>query len=161
MDKIYGASARQDSLERTGRRKWCLIYGFGKDDDTDESGWNYRKMYDHKPTLEELKADIIGQINTDTDAKIQSGFVWEDVSVWLSTENQFNYKAAYDLAVQTNGATLPVTFKFGTDEEPTYHEFNTVEELADFYTKAMAYIQQTLKDGWKEKDNIDWTQLAV
>ena len=38
--------------------------------------------------------------------------------VWLSSENQFNYKAAYDLAVQTGGATLPVTFKFGTDEVP-------------------------------------------
>jgi hypothetical protein len=57
--------------------------------------------------------------------------------VWLSSENQFNYKAAYDLAVQTGGATLPVTFKFGTDEVPQYREFVTLEELTDFYTKAM------------------------
>ena len=76
--------------------------------------------------------------------------------VWLSAENQFNYKSAYDLAVQTAGATLPVTFKFGTDEQPQYRKFTTLDELTDFYSKAMAYIQTTLAEGWKEKDAIDW-----
>lgn len=161
MDKIYGATARQDSLEQTGRQKWCLIYGFGKDGPTQEYGWNYRKIYDHKPGIDEIKTDIISQINEDTDAKILQGFVWHNMTVWLSSENQFNYKAAYDLAVQTNGASLPVTFKFGTEDEPRYHDFRTLDELADFYTKAIAYMQQTLADGWKEKDNIDWTQFEI
>jgi hypothetical protein len=38
--------------------------------------------------------------------------------VWLSTENQFNYKAAFDLATQTGGKSLPVTFKFGSTNNP-------------------------------------------
>ena len=41
--------------------------------------------------------------NDERDEKIVSGFVWRDMQVWLSSENQFNYKAAYDLAVQTKG----------------------------------------------------------
>lgn len=75
--------------------------------------------------------------------------------VWLSTENQFNYKASYDLAVQTGGANLPIRFKFGTDEEPIYHDFTSVDELTDFYTGAMAFINETLQDGWKQKDSIN------
>lgn len=76
--------------------------------------------------------------------------------MWLSSENQFNYKAAYDLAVQTNGANLPQVFKFGSTENPEYYKFETVEELTDFYTKATTYINQCLAVGWAKKDNINW-----
>ena len=30
-----------------------------------------------------------------------------------------------------------------------------LEELTDFYTKAMQHIQDTLADGWKSKDNFN------
>ena len=45
-----------------------------------------------------------------------------------------------------------MTFKFGTDEQSVYRTFETLEELTDFYTKAMKHIQDTLADGWKKKD---------
>lgn len=77
-------------------------------------------------------------------------------TVRKKTENQFNYKAAYDLAIQTNGANLPQVFKFGSTENPEYYKFETVEELTDFYTKATAYINQCLAVGWAKKDNINW-----
>lgn len=96
-------------------------------------------------------------INAETDWKIKSGFTWKDYKVWLSSENQFNYKAAYDLAVQTNGASLPVTFKFGDNDNPVYYKFTTLEKLTDFYTKALQYINTTLKEGWDKKDSIDWS----
>ena len=73
--------------------------------------------FDHKPTAEEIKAAVIGWYNEQTDQTILSGFEYEGSMVWLSAENQFNYKAAYDLAVQTDGETLPVKFKFGRDHE--------------------------------------------
>ena len=60
-------------------------------------------------------------------------------------------KPLYDLAVQTDGDTLPVVFKFGTDTEPVYKTFTTIEELTKFYTCAMKYIQDTLRQGWKKK----------
>ena len=83
------------------------------------------------------------------------------MKVWLSAENQFNYKAAYDLAIQTAGATLPVTFKFGTDDVPCYHTFLTVEELTDFYTKAMRHIQFALATGWNNKDAFNLESYRV
>lgn len=111
----------------------------------------------HKPTLQKVKEIILGGINQQTDEAILNGFKWKGMPVWLSSENQFNYKAAYDLAFQTNGASLPTVFKFGTTEEPVYYKFDTLEELTDFYTKALTYINEQLAIGWHKKDSIDWS----
>lgn len=111
----------------------------------------------YKPRLMDAKNAILGAINADVDKKILSGFTWKGMSVWLSSENQFNYKAAYDLTLQSGGQTLPVLFKFGTTDEPIYYNFETIEELSDFYIGAMKYISDTLAEGWKEKDSIDWS----
>lgn len=83
------------------------------------------------------------------------------MSVWLSTENQFNYKAAYDLAVQTSGFSLPIIFKFGTTEEPIYYTFEDMETFNDFYIKAMTYINTQLSEGWVFKDSIDWSVYNI
>lgn len=112
----------------------------------------------HKPTLSEVKNIVLKGYNSIVDEKILSGFKWNDISVWLSTENQFNYKAAYDLAFQTNGASLPTVFKFGTNENPIYYKFDTLDELQDFYIKAMTYINEQLAIGWAKKDSIDWSE---
>ena len=111
--------------------------------------------FSYKPSVEEIKALIVDWYNQQINNKIISGFAYNEVPVWLSQENQFNYKAAYDLALQTDGASLPVTFKFGTDEEPVYYEFDTLEKLTDFYTKEMQFVQNTLSEGWKKKDAVD------
>lgn len=95
--------------------------------------------------------------------KIINGFVWtsfdqEVIPVYLSVENQINFKSAYDLAVQKQGATLPVTLKMGEkDGVPIYHTFSTMEEADDFYTKAVNHIEQTRAEGWAKKDNFDWS----
>ena len=111
--------------------------------------------FNHKPTGEEIRTLVMSWYNSQTDAAILSGFVYKDAPVWLSTENQYNYKAAYDLAVQTGGETLPVTFKFGSDEQPEYHTFTQLEELKDFYTKAVGFIQTVLAEGWEKKDKFN------
>ena len=110
-----GADKRQDQVIKIGVNNYLLIFGYGIDEDG--NGYNMRKNYDHKPTKTELKEDITQLIDGTTDSKILQGFRWNEVNVYLSTENQMNYKAAYDLAVQTSGATLPVKFKLGEDED--------------------------------------------
>ncbi len=115
----------------------------------------------HRPSADEIKGIISAWINARTDERILSGFVYEGNMVWLSSENQFNYKAAHDLAVQTAGATLPVTFKLGPDDAPCYRSFTDIDSLTDFYSRAMAHIQQALADGWCAKDNIDLEKYRV
>lgn len=152
MEKRYGATERHDRLMKIGRNKWELIYGYGTDG---VSGWTYRERFTRKPTQDEIKEIIIAQINRNVEEKILCGLVWKDMPIWLSTENQFNYKAAYDLAVQTGEQSLPVKFKFGTDEQPVYHTFTTLDDLQEFYMTSLAFVQQVLDEGWQEKDNLD------
>lgn len=112
--------------------------------------------FNHKPSLDEIKDVVLKWYNDKIDAQIYSGFVWKNMPVWLSKENQFNYKAAFDLAVQTNSQSLPVTFKFGS-EYPIYYTFETIDELTDFYQKAMDHVTTTLTAGWALKDSLDWS----
>jgi len=132
------------------KNKWRIRWDVQTDNDGNTS--YMEQEFKHKPSGDEIRSTVISWYNEQTDKAIQSGFSYEDMPVWLSTENQMNYKAAYDLAVQTNGATLPVTFKFGTDTAPAYRTFDKLDELTDFYTKALNFIQSTLKDGWEKKD---------
>ena len=83
-----------------------------------------------------------------------NGFVWNDTPIWLSLENQSNFKAVHDLALHTSGANLPVTFKVGEnlDGDPCYYTFENVETLTNFYTEMIKHIQNELSRGWEMKD---------
>ena len=137
--------------------KWRVRCDYVIEDNEKESVSFEESDFSHKPTIEEVQDFVVGVENGKIDLAILSGFEWNGMKVWLSSENQFNYKAAYDLAVQTNGASLPVTFKFG-DSTPVYHTFETLEEISDFYTSAMSYVNKTLADGWSKKDSLDWSE---
>ena len=141
------------------RNKWRVRWDVQEHEDG--SADYMEAEFAHKPTDEEIKAVVIGWYNQQTDQTILSGFEYEGSMVWLSAENQFNYKAAYDLAVQTDGATLPVKFKFGTDDAPVYRVFDQLADLTDFYTKAMRHIQNTLDAGWQKKDAFSLAQYQT
>ena len=140
------------------KNKWKIRWNITEKDDG-SAEW-LEEDFDHKPTITEIRNIIIQYHNEQVDAKILSGYRWNDMPVWLSTENQFNYKASFDVAVQSNGANLPVRFKFGTEDAPLYHDFTTIEELTDFYYGAMVFINTTLQEGWTAKDNIDFSVFA-
>ena len=151
MRRIEGtAGVKLLECTHPAKNKWRIRWDVQEREDG--SAIYMEKEFAHKPTEDEIKQTIIGWINAQTDEAILSGFKWNDMPIWLSSENQFNYKAAYDLAVQTAGATLPVKFKFGTDEVPCYHTFQTVEELTDFYIQSIRYIQEKLDECWTQKD---------
>ena len=129
-------------------------------EETSVGTWKVEK-FDKQLSFNEIKTFITNYYNEKIDEKILSGMVWKDMKIWLSSENQFNYKAAYDIAVQTEGKNLPVMFKFGDTNEPIYYVFDNLEELTDFYLSSMTYIQDTLANGWKVKDSINWDAYNV
>ena len=165
MLRITHLKSKYVPLSKLASGRWKIHFGFEPYYEVDEEGnktetqlgtWT-EALVPFKPSLEQLKKLILDAINKEVDEKILSGFVWKDMPVWLSTENQFNYKAAYDLAVMSSGQSLPVMFKFGTTENPVYYHFSTLEDISDFYVSAMAYINTTLAEGWQKKDAIDWS----
>ena len=141
-------------VKHNGRIRWDV------QDKKNGSASYMEEEFSHKPTDEEIRTLVMSWYNSQTDAAILSGFVYKNAPVWLSTENQYNYKAAYDLAVQTDGKSLPVTFKFGSDEQPEYHTFEKLNELKDFYVQAVRHIQNTLEEGWRQKDRFKVEQYT-
>lgn len=185
MNKVFGTKECFVPI-REDESRTIISYDYVAEEDGVNATWYEIYVYKvEKQTIgyQEVCDAIIEDINHRTDEKILSGFVWtcqkgEDkdkvFNVWLSTENQFNFKAAYDLAVQTQGQSLPVKFKMGEKEvesesegeEPSggqkekvavYHTFEDMEDFTDFYVKTIAYINQCLNDGWAEKDSFDFT----
>lgn len=122
----------------------------------EDSASYMEEEFNHKPNIDEIKTLILDWYNKKINEHILSGFKYSDMSVWLSSENQFNYKAAHDLAIQTGGASLPVTFKFGTSEEPVYQTFMSEKDISDFYIQVIKFVNETLVEGWKSKDAVDW-----
>lgn len=140
------------------KNKWRVRWDVQKVEGTKNCATHMEEEFDHRPTIDEIKSLIIGWYNAQIDNAIISGMTYNGVKVWLSSENQFNYKAAYDLAVQTEGKTLPVVFKFGTDEAPVYKQFTTLNELTDFYIESVSHVQNTLSKGWQLKNSIDFNR---
>jgi hypothetical protein len=151
MNKIYGATGRQDGLYLIGRNKWELIYGYGKDDNA-EFGYNYRQRFTRKPTPDEIKEVIKTTVNEATSAKILSGFVWKEIPVWLSMEQQANFSQ-----IGLGGVDYPLELKLGeaADGTPYYYTFESAEEFADFSKAVTKFIIETVQAGWREKDELD------
>ena len=66
MEKRYGASGPQNGLEKIGTNRWAVFYGFCKDSDDAETGYNWYQTYNHRPTLDEIKADIVAVIKEES-----------------------------------------------------------------------------------------------
>lgn len=158
MDKIYGAQIRQDGLQKVGRNRWDLFYGFGKDEDN-EMGYNWRTSFDHQPTIEEVKETITAQISQNTQKAIIEGYEWNGNKVWLSSENQANYTLAYDMVKNGDLEDIP-TVKLGTDEAPVYYTFKDNKELTAFVVGMRQHIQECLNASWTERKEIDWSVFS-
>ena len=86
MEKVYGSPKRQDGLYKIGRNKWELIYGFGKDSDDAETGWNWRQRYIRRPTIDEMKEAIISAIKEESEYQLRYGMTWNGLPVEYSEE---------------------------------------------------------------------------
>ena len=152
MNRVYGSKgAAAIVCVNPKKNKWRVRWDFRTEED---GSYTYmEESFDHQPSAEEIETLVTTWYNAETTKKIVTGFRWEGHQVWLTNENQLNYKVAHDLAVQTNGKNLPVVFKFDYNY---YHQFSTVEELQKFYVAYTCYVQKTLQEGWTKKDGVDF-----
>ena len=157
ISRNYG-SPDTPRIECTNPRHnlWRVRWDFQQDAETGLYSF-LEYEFGHKPDIGEIRDLIFKSINDEVDKAILQGFQWEGEMVWLSVENQLNYKAAYDLAIQTEGASLPITLKFGTDVAPVFRTFATVHDLSEFYLASVRYVQQQVSLGWERKSLIDFS----
>lgn len=123
--------------------------------ETSMASWE-EYMFNHIPTLKEIQAIILDYYNSEINKEIYNGCTWKNMNIWLSIENQLNFKVIYDLTHQTNGLNLPITVKLSGTDEPIYYDFTTTEEVSDFYLTTIKHIQDTLQKGRLKKDSINW-----
>lgn len=163
MIRIY-ADSKAEPVRCTNRRRgiWRITWDYQETETAEGVQRSYmEETFDHLPALAEIKAVINEWYNRKITDTIESGYVWNGLKVWLSIENQMNYKTAYDLALQTGGENLPVTFKLGEEDNPTFYEFASMQQLQEFYTGAVKHIQETQKEGWELKKAIDWSVYTL
>lgn len=136
--------------------KWLVLWDKAEEED---GSFVYKGgVLESTPTIDDIKDLINTEINNEVSEAITQGLVIDGHTVYLSLENQLNYKAAYDLAVHTEGKNLPVTFKFGVDY---YKSFSTIEELEAFYMTTRSHIDGAILKGWEKKKAIDYSQYEA
>ena len=161
MEKLYGNYERVDRLIQVGKRRWLLYFGLFEDCN---GKYIFQQYFSMKPSLEEVKKIVIDTINEETQSKIMSGFKWKGNLVWLSEANQLNYSrdfaVAYYCERKGEDYALP-TYKFGTDDKPVYYLFETFEEFMQFSKSWSQHIADAVREGWNEKNNINWSGYDV
>lgn len=181
MNKVFGKKTDFAPIKEDASRV-IISYGYVE---VDEENATWLEIYLYKKqisqiTLADVKAAIIADIDAQTDGKILEGYEWtilhgdetkakkdrrigETIKVWLSRENQDNFKEAHRLACLDATKVIPIKFKINEDEDKKaiYETFKTFDELNQFYLGAFAYIKQSCLDaGWVEKDSIDFSPYA-
>jgi len=176
MNKVSGNLSDFAYVRNEGSR---IAIGYGLKQ-TGESMYEWYEVYRYNKQVNQLSADdiksaILADIDSRTDSTILNGYQWtilhgdtdkpeeerhvsETVSVWLSMENQENFKEAHRLASADASKVIPIKFKISEDEDKkaVYETFESFGELDAFYLGAFSFIKQSIDAGWAEKDSIDW-----
>lgn len=152
--KQRGTGMVSNALERISRNYNVLFYGCRFTPTAADTAHYevWRLDYDHEPTKKEVKSAIEELINQQTQEKIVGGFHWNGKPVWLSQENQINFRSP---------VTLPMRFKLGEegDGSPVYHTFDSRDELDDFNHAVSNHIAQCIEEGYREKDAVDYDAI--
>lgn len=170
-NKVFGMKSDFAYLREDASR---IVVGYDyKEIDETHAEWYeiyFYKVNVSKLTLQQIKDAIDKDIDEQTDEKILNSYQWEVlngedeglvVNVWLSKENQSNFKAKHDVAKEyPNLVTWPMKYKVSEIEEdgkkrPVYEYFQNIEELVQFYIGGLNYIEECYNAGWVRKDSID------
>ena len=122
--------------------------------------WEY-VIFNYKPSLDEIKKTINSSINLKTKNDIENNFVWNNLSINLSIENQIDYSLLLNTTIFQNGSNLPEKVKFKVNNENTYYEFETIEDMKDFVIAMNNHIRKYLQIGYGLKDNINWEDYKI
>ena len=148
MEKIYGCNERQDALVKSGN-SYYMYYGFGKDSEEAEHGYNYRHKFDHKPTPEEVKEKVLEAIELDTRERITRGMTYSGYKVNLTVENQMNY------SMFKNMGRYPVIINVKDADGNDVALSLSKDEYAAFHSSVQKHIKECLQSCWAEKASLD------
>lgn len=149
MEKVYGSPKRQDGLYKVGRNKWEIIYGFGKDDEASEIGWNWRQRFTHRPTLDEIKAAIIDAIKQESEYKLRYGLTWNGLTVEYTEERKSDLTGII-VGLQGGFMQFPIEINLGSsaDGTPSVFTFTSPEQIGEVAAGIAAHKAAVSKAEW-------------
>lgn len=157
----------ESSYSPIKKRNGTIVVSYGKELLSDEGQSNdesdekvvcfYQTAYLGKPSVSTIIKDICDDIDTRAKDEIQNGFVYEDIPVYLSVENQLNFSSAYSIA-SIGDTFAPITLRLSTDN---YKTFNSLDELRMFIVEYTEYIQSILKKYWSIKDKLNTNDYMI
>ena len=139
MKKQFIKSVGLESSYSTIKLKnGVLIVSYGKEvlaneeQEQDASDENvvcfYQTVYRGKPSVSTIIKDICDDIDARAKDEIQNGFVYEDIPVYLSVENQLNFSSAYNTAKITN-MLEPIKLRVSTNNYITFTDIKRIENF--------------------------------
>ncbi|MDE7160997.1 MAG: hypothetical protein K2O24_09205 [Muribaculaceae bacterium] len=159
MEKIYGSPGRQDGLYKIGRDRWELIYGFGKDSEDDETGWNWRQRFDHRPAADEIRECITGAIREECARRLHYGLQWRGMEVEY-TESLKSDLTGILVAVQGGLMQFPLEVSLGVSSDglPIVCRFEDARDLGELAARLTAHAAQV---GKEERELLTGLDLGV
>lgn len=147
MDKRYGATGPQNGLEKIGRSRWALFYGYGKD--SAEAGYNWYQTFDHRPSLDEVKEAIISAIKTESDYQLRYGYKWNGLTVEYTEERKSDFTGII-VGLQGGFMQLPIELNLGSAEDgtPQLFTFTTAEQIGEVAAGIAAHKAAVSKAEW-------------
>lgn len=149
MEKRYGASCPQNGLEKIGTNRWAVFYGFGKDSDDAETGYNWYQTYNHRPTLDEIKADIIDAIKQESEYKLRYGLTWNGLTVEYTEERKSDLTGII-VGLQGGFMQFPIEINLGSsaDGTPSVFTFTSPEQIGEVAAGIAAHKAAVSKAEW-------------
>lgn len=138
--------------------KYIVSWGLTKNNN-DTYTWKYY-ITNRKPTPETIKEEINTYINENVKKSIINDFTWNGMKVYLSLENQIDYKLLFDITLLQDGTNLPEVIKLKQGKETVHYSIESVEEFKDFMLSMNRHIRECLKQGRELKESIDYSEYT-
>ena len=131
MIRIY-ADSKAEPVRCTNRRRgiWRITWDYQETETAEGVQRSYmEETFDHLPALAEIKAVINEWYNRKITDTIESGYVWNGLKVWLSMENQMNYKRRTILPCRQAGKTFLLLSSSG---KKTTRRFTSLQVCSNY-----------------------------
>lgn len=150
MQKRYGAAGPQNGLYKVGKNKWDVFYGFGKDSEDAEHGYNWYERFNHRPSLTEIKDAIVSAIKEESEYRLKYGMEWNGFTVEYSEALKTDL---IGILVGLSGGimSLPQQINLGSnaDGTPNTYTFNTIDELGSLSALVGSHRQTCSNEEWE------------
>jgi hypothetical protein len=133
------------------RNRWAVRWRHEADSEGNYTA--YETVFDYKPTIDEITAIVVEQIDAETADIITNNFTFNGKQVKLTDTTQRNFLlAAY---VSKNTGEIDMQTFAGIFEAET--EAQAADELEDFVSSMWAHIRDARIKGIRIKESIDFS----